>query len=268
MPDLARIPQVGAAHPRVRQYFNIKNNQRTIPLAVALEGLWALRSALDAGIDIEVTFVCPDLVRGDETNHIIDHSRNNGAVVLRVSAKVLKRMVDRDGPDGLAAVAHLRSWRLDDIAVGPTTRLVVVDGMELAGNLGTVIRCADGAGASAVILTSKRTRITHPRTLRASMGTVFSTPVIDSSTDEATDWLRSHRVRVVAAHPTATTSYRGPHYQSPVAVVFGSERYGLAPAWQTAADALVSIPMLGVADSLNTGHAAALLLYEALHQHE
>jgi tRNA G18 (ribose-2'-O)-methylase SpoU len=71
---------------------------------------------------------------------------------------------------------------------------------------------------------------------------------------------------VVAADPGASVSYRDARYDGRVAIVLGCERRGVAPAWREAADVVVSIPMLGVADSLNVGHAAALLLYEALHQ--
>jgi TrmH family RNA methyltransferase len=100
--------------------------------------------------------------------------------------------------------------------------------------------------------------------LKASMGTVLSLPVVDVERDEALRWLRRRGVRTIAADPAAPTSYRDARWIGPLAIVLGSERHGLAPFWRDAADVTVSIPMLGVADSLNVGHAAALLLYEAL----
>ena len=208
--------------------------------------------------------VCPALFRGRESMQLVDEARERGARVYEVSGRVLRRIVDRDGPDGVAAVAYLREHALEDIAVSARTRVVVLDRMELAGNLGSVIRCADGAGAAAVVLTDRRTRVTHPLAVKASMGTVFSMPVVDASADEVVAWARRVGVRCVAADPAATTSYRGRHYGGPVALVLGSERYGLSNEWRAAANVLVSIPMHGVADSLNVGHAAALLLYEAL----
>ena len=173
-------------------------------------------------------------------------------------------MVDRDGPDGLAALGYLHRHALDDLAVDAATRVVVLDRMELAGNLGTIIRCADGAGATAVIVTERRTRITHPVAVKASMGTVFSLPVIDASVADMVAWARRRSVRIIAADPAATVSYRDADYDGSVALVLGSERYGLSDTWRAAADLLVSIPMRGRADSLNVGHAAALLLYEAM----
>lgn len=176
-------------------------------------------------------------------------------------------MVDREGPDGVAAIAHLPERRLGDFQVTAATRLIIADSFELAGNLGTIIRCADGAGAAAVLLTERRVRVNHPLVVKASMGTVFSLPVVEVGRADAVWWLRHHRCRVIAADPLAATSYREADYSGPVAIVMGSERYGLAPFWKQHAHESVAIPMLGVADSLNVGHAAALLLYEALAQH-
>src|SRR5439155_4705427 len=141
--------------------------------AVALEGLWSLRHAIAAGIPIEVLFVCEALLRGGESNAVVDAAAADGATVLSVSERVLHRLVDRDGPDGLAAIARLPRRTLDDIAVRPSTRIVIADHMELAGNVGTIIRCADGAGAAAVLLTDRQVRLTHPLVMKASMATLF-----------------------------------------------------------------------------------------------
>ena len=196
---------------------------------------------------------------------MVEQLRAAGTVALQVSERVLRRMVDRDGPDGLAALALLPSRRLDDIPMTPTARVVVADRFELAGNLGTVIRCADGAGAAGVVITERRLRLTHPLVVKASTGTVFSMPIVDTSRAEALGWLQENGFRVIAADPASRLSYRDADYRGRVAIILGSERYGLGSFWGDAADARVSIPMLGMADSLNVGHAAAVLLYEALH---
>ena len=269
MPSTHRIglAPAGSGHPRVRQFRNIKHNRGGNPAgSVALEGLWAIRHALDASLPIEVVFVCSTLLRGDDGRRLVDELCAAGTTALEVSERVLGRLVDRDGPDGLAAIAHLSTCRLDDLAVGETSRIVVADGFELAGNLGTLVRCADGAGAAGLVVTDRRIRLTHPLVLKASVATVFSMPLVEAGRPEALGWLRRHRFRVIAGDPGAPVSYRDADYRGRVAIVLGSERYGLARFWVEAADLRVSIPMLGVADSLNVTHAAALLLYEALHQ--
>lgn len=222
------------------------------------------RLALEAHIDIECVFVCPPLLRGDESERTVGEARARGARAYEVSERVFRRMVDRDGPDGLAAVAYMRVHVLGDLAVAAPSRVVVLDRVELAGNLGAVIRCADGAGAAAVVVTERRTRITHALALKASMGTIFSMPVIEATIADVVAWAGRFNARIIAADPVATVSYRDADYSGSVALVLGSERYGLSDAWRDAADVVVSVPMRGRADSLNVGHAAALLLYEAL----
>ena len=245
-----------------QDYVNAK--RKSSAQLVAIEGSWALRHALRAQLTVDKVLVCPPLFRGDESPRLVEEARRAGAWVYEFGERVFRTLVERDGPDGIAALVRLRPWCLEDVKVEPSTRVVVLDRMELAGNLGAVIRCADGAGAAAVVLTDRRVRVSHPLVLKASMGTVFTMPVVDTTVERASEWARAGGVRIVAADPAATASYRGAHYDGACALVLGSERYGLSDEWRAAADVLVSIPMRGVADSLNVGHAAALLLYESL----
>jgi TrmH family RNA methyltransferase len=221
--------------------------------AVAVEGAWALRQARAASVALDVAFVCPELAQHDDVVPLVRSLLDVGTEVLAVGEPVLRRMVDRHGPDGLA----------DDLSVGRATRVVIAADIEHAGNLGTLIRTADGAGASAVILTGGRIRPTHPLVVRASIGTAFTVPLVEAEASELVAWLRRHGVHVVAADPSADTSYRDVAYRRPLAVVVGNERLGLEAWWREAADHVVSIPMLGSADSLNVAVAAALVLYEA-----
>ncbi len=248
------MPAAGSGHPLVRRYIDAARGR--LPGVLALEGTWALHQALHGGLTIEAVFRCAALLREDL-------APVDAPVTLDVAERVLRRMVQRDGPDGVAALAVLPTRTLADVPIGDASRVVVVDAVDLPGNLGTIIRCADGAGASGVVVTQRRIRVHHPLVLKASMGTLLSMPVVDASRADALAWLRANAVRVVAAHPAAEVSYRDADYRGAVAIVLGSERNGLDRFWLDAADVTVAIPMLGVADSLNVGHAAALLLYEA-----
>jgi len=264
---VAGLVPAGPGHPRVEKFRNIKQGRGSHPAgAIALEGMWAIRSALDCSVPIDAVFVCVALLRGDAIAVLLPGLRALGVETYEVSERVLRRMVDRDGPDGLAAIGRLPALALGDLRIQRTTRVVVADSFELAGNLGTIIRTADGAGAAAVVVTDRRVRLTHPLVVKASMGTIFSVPVIAADRARALAWLRVAGFTIIAADPAAEVSYRDVAYIGPVAVVVGSERYGLAGFWREAADTVVSIPMFGMADSLNVGHAAALLLYEALHR--
>jgi TrmH family RNA methyltransferase len=257
---------VGIGHPQVRRFLDVKSGRTPAAAGhLALEGLWALSAAAAAaGASVDTVFLCPEMLRGDHGDTLLDGLQGGGVPILRVSDRVLRRMVERDGPDGIAAIARRKPALLADIEVGQGTRVVVADRFEIVGNLGTVIRCADGAGAAGVLVVDCPFRLNHPLLLKSSMGTILSMPVVGVTRQEAQDWLRRHGLRVLVADPASDVSYQRADYRTPLAIVLGNERRGLPPAWRRRADLAVSIPMLGVADSLNVGHAAAVLLYESL----
>jgi TrmH family RNA methyltransferase len=260
---LHELPRAGLKHPRVREFLRLRRRPSASTRRVAVEGAWSIRQALAASIPIDVAFVCAELARREVADAVVADLLDAGTEVLAVGASVLCRMADRDGPDGYAAIARLPAYRLDDLTVTGETCLVVAAGIEHAGNLGTLIRTADGAGACAVIVTGGRVRATHPMVVRASIGTSFTVPIVEADVDVVVAWLRASAVQVIVADPSAPRSYRAANYHRPLAVVLGSERLGLARGWREAADTVVSVPMLGTADSLNVAVAGALVLYEA-----
>jgi RNA methyltransferase, TrmH family len=259
----------GLKHPRVREFLAVKRHPASggLPGAVTLEGTWMLRQALVAGVRLQAVFVCPALLQGAGGLALAGKAVGLGAEGYEVSQKVLSRLADRDGPDGIAALGQARRPTFGDIRVGRRTRVMIADGWDLPGNLGTLIRCADGAGASGVVVIGPGFGLSHPLVLKASMGAALAMPVVAADRPAARRWLRQRGFRIVAADPAGSRSYRDIDYRGPLAMVVGSERRGLAREWLTAADSIVAIPMLGICDSLNAAVAGALLLYEALAQH-
>lgn len=257
---------VGLKHPRVREFLGVKRHpaSRGLQGAVALEGTWLIRRAMAAGVRLEAVFVCPALLHGAEGLALAGKAVGLGAEGYEVSERVLSRLVDRDGPDGIAALGRARERTLGDIRVGRRTRVMIADGWDLPGNLGTLIRCADAAGASGVLVVEQGFGLSHPLVLKASMGAALAMPVVAVGRPAARRWLGERGFRIVAADPAGGRSYRDVDYRGPLAIVVGSERRGLAREWLAAADSVAAIPMLGVSDSLNAAVAAALLLYEAL----
>lgn len=256
----------GLKHPRVREFLAVKRHpaSRGLQGAVALEGTWLIRRAMAAGVRLEAVFVCPALLQGAEGLALAGKAVGLGAEGYEVSERVLSRLVERDGPDGIAALGRARERTLGDIRVGRRTRVMIADGWDLPGNLGTLIRCADAAGASGVLVVEQGFGLSHPLVLKASMGAALAMPVVAVGRPAARRWLRERGFRIVAADPAGGRSYRDVDYRGPLAIVVGSERRGLAREWLAAADSVAAIPMLGTSDSLNAAVAAALLLYEAL----
>jgi len=265
--DVSTLVPVGIHHPAIQQYLAVKNNTKVLPEnLVALEGSWALTRAFRANLAMHAFFVCPELLRNEAARQLTAQIIAKAVPSYVVSEKVMRKIVEWEGPDGLAALVALRCFGWKDIPLRQHNRLVVLDGLELPGNIGTIIRCADGAGAEGIILTNCKKRLAHPKLIHASMGSVFTFPIIEAETFEVITWLKRHNFKVVTTDSSASTSYREADYQGRIAVVMGSERHGIAQVWHEAQDVSVSIPMHGQADSLNVGNAAALVLYEVFYQ--
>ncbi|HEY2507790.1 MAG TPA: TrmH family RNA methyltransferase [Streptosporangiaceae bacterium] len=257
----------GLKHPKVREFLAVKRRPSGggPPGSVALEGMWMVARALAAGMKLHAVFACPALLQQTAGGLALARQAvGSGAEAYEVSERVLYRLADADRIDGIAALGQAHRQPLGVIDVGQHSRVVIADGWDLPGNLGTLIRCADGAGASGVLVVEQGFGLSHPLVVRASMGAALTMPVVAAGRLAARQWLHDHGFRIVAADPAGQRSYRDADYRGRLAIVVGSERRGLPPEWLAAADSIVAIPMLGSCDSLNAALAGALLLYEAL----
>ena len=231
-----------------------------------IEGYRELKRALDNRHHPVELFFCKDLFQGSNEPALIERCRQAGAQVFECTAPVFTKIAYRDRPEGLLAVAPQIRGTLEALTLPPDPLLVVAEAIEKPGNLGTILRSADAAGANAVIVCDRCTDINNPNVVRASIGTIFSLPVVETSSAEALEWLARGKIRLVATTPHTDTLYTQADLKSGVAIVLGTEQYGLSDRWLARADLKVRIPMLGQADSLNVSAAATLLLYEAVRQ--
>jgi TrmH family RNA methyltransferase len=254
-------------NPKVKQVVKLRQRSHRDALGLMLiEGYREVRRALDNGFPLSVLFISPALFQGGNNEALVADARARGAEVVECPEPVFAKMAYRDRPDGLLAVAPQLRRRLAELDVPAAPFLVVAEAIEKPGNLGTILRSADGAGVDAVIVCDRCTDINNPNVVRASVGTLFSVPVVESTSRETLEWLRARGVRVVAATPHAEQLYTDADLCGGVAIVVGTEQYGLSETWMSEADMEVRIPMQGQADSLNVASATTILLYEALRQ--
>jgi TrmH family RNA methyltransferase len=259
---------IGPKHPVVQQYLAIQNNSKPNPQRlVVLDGQWELESALDAGLDLVALITSPERFRGNRAVDVMNRASRESADVYEVSGKLADRLSDRDTSDGLAAIALSRQWTLAEIVPSEKSLVLVLDGLEVMGNVGTAVRSAQASGADAVLLTNRRVRLTHPRLIHASMAASLTMPMVDCDVGEAAGWLRKAGYQIVMADTRAPATYKGMDYERRVAIVLGSERYGIHRDWDSRSDAGVSIPMTGGVDSLNVANAATILLFEIASRH-
>ncbi|KAA0084159.1 RNA methyltransferase [Mycolicibacterium sp. P9-64] len=188
----------------------------------------------------------------------------DGAPVSVVTDKAAKALSDTVTPVGLVAVCSLPQTGLSDVlAAQPRLVLVAVEVSE-PGNAGTLIRLADAMGADAVILAGHSVDPYNGKCLRASAGSIFSLPVLEvADTEDLISALQGIGVRVLATTLDGETSLDDVELAKPTAWLFGPEAHGLSPDVAALADARVSIPMRGGAESLNVAAAAAICLYQS-----
>ncbi len=248
-------------NPKIKEVGYLKDRRGRDETGLFLiEGYRELKRAVEGGVRIETLFICPDLFLGVNEPALID---SISAQVFELPKHLFERISYRDRPDGLIAIAKKMERTLADLS---GDFFVVAEAIEKPGNLGTILRSADAVGASGVIVCDRCTDIYNPNVVRASVGTLFTLPVIEASGKETFSWLKSQGVRIAAATPAAADVYTKADLKGPVAIVVGAEQVGLSDFWMNSADIAVRIPMLGAADSLNVATATTLLLYEVVRQ--
>lgn len=256
-------------NPRVKQIVKLRDRRDRDKMDLFLiEGYRELLRAIDGGQKIAELFICPDLFLGVNENTLIDRIKKLGVPVFSCAEPVFRKCSYRDRPDGLIAIAYQRHLSLSDLrntkAAAPF--YVVAESIEKPGNLGTILRSSDAAGVDALIVCDRCTDIHNPNVVRASVGTLFTVPVVEAEGQETVDWLKEKGICIVAATPMAEQLYTEIDMTQPLAIVVGTEQLGLTYQWMNHADVHVKIPMLGIADSLNVATATTLLLYEAVRQ--
>lgn len=246
-------------NPKVKEVISLyKRRERDESDRFLVEGYRELSRGKH--LPIEALFICPDLFLGENEQALI---ASISAPVFECTEHVFRALSYRDRPDGLIAIAKQVHHTLEDLK---GEFFVVAEAIEKPGNLGTILRSSDGAGVDGVIICDRCTDLHNPNVVRSSVGTLFTQTVVEAKGDDVFDWLKKRGIKIVAATPSATECYTDVDLRGPLAILVGTEQYGLSKRWMEGADLQVKIPMLGIADSLNVAMATTLLLYESRRQ--
>ena len=260
-------PITSTSNPRIKDLVRLRTRRhRDRTGRFIVEGYRELTRAADASVAIETVYACPGLYLGGNEPGLVQRLMEAGAEVIEVAEEPFRKASYRDRPEGLLAVAPHFPVALDRVQLEGTPLLLVAEAIEKPGNLGTMLRTAEAAGADGVIASDPTTDVFNPNVVRASLGTVFQVPVAVGGTPEVADHLRRAGVKTLASSPDADTPLWEADMTGPVALVVGSEQYGLSDEWMNAADEVITIPMPGSVDSMNTAMAAGILLFEAVRQ--
>ncbi|MEU0115172.1 RNA methyltransferase [Streptomyces bobili] len=260
IPDLIspRSPRVAAARRLARRNFRGKER-----LFLA-EGPQAVREAAAHPDTLVELFVTPEAA--ERHADILGEARKAGARVHLADGEVIEDISTTVTPQGLVGVCRFIDTPFDDILAARPKLVAVLAHVRDPGNAGTVLRCADAAGADAVVLTDASVDLYNPKAVRASVGSLFHLPVaVGVPVERAVAGLKDAGVRVLAADGAGEDDLDDELDQGtmggPTAWVFGNEAWGLPEETRALADAVVRVPIHGKAESLNLATAAAVCLY-------
>jgi TrmH family RNA methyltransferase len=228
------------------------------------EGLKLVIDALELGFEIRTLVYAKNVKDKPQVVQCATKTVARGGLVLEVSEKVLSSITRRDNPQMVVGIFTQRWTNIRDLKPAANETYVALDRVRDPGNLGTIIRTADAAGASGVILVGETTDPYSMETVRATMGSVFALPLVKASPADFLAWKKGAGVSVVATHLAGAVDYRTIDYKKkPVVLLMGNEQSGLPEALAREADALARIPQAGRADSLNLAIATGIMLFEA-----
>jgi TrmH family RNA methyltransferase len=251
---------ISLQNPKVKYLVKLREDkrQRQRDGVILVEGYDELTLALSSGLKPQTLLTAPELV-----SRSIDISN---AEVTTVSRAVFEKISYRDNPDGWLGIFPTPKTSLEKLKLSPSPLVIVAESVEKPGNLGAILRTADAAGVDAVIVCDPRVDLWNPNVIRASRGAVFAVPTVEAESSNVLAWLRSRKMRVLAATPSAEVSYTDVNLTEPIAIAVGTEDEGLTDFWMQNADIKVLIPMVGKVNSLNVSIATALITYESVRQ--
>jgi TrmH family RNA methyltransferase len=258
---------LGRNHSTIRKLRALRRDgelRRTERLFIA-EGRNLAREALSRKAPISLVLISPRMRERDEDRALVDSFAAEGLPLEETADAVMEGLQDARSPQPILAVVAMAESSperlLDSLPSDPL--IAVAHDVQDPGNLGTIMRSADAAGASALLVTGAGADLYHPRTVRATMGSIFSLPASRCEYSALLAMLRDRAIGTLGTSPASATPYTDADLRGPLALFFGSEGEGLPAALLDGMDGTVRIPMRNGVESLSVGAAAAVVLFEA-----
>lgn len=257
---------ISVQNPRIKGAARLRDRRgREQQGKIIIDGVREIERAMEGGIELEELFVGPGHVDQPSVEALLKKLDSSTLSIVSAPVEVMRKIAFGQRTDSIVAVAREPQRHLNDVPHGDPMLVAVLENVEKPGNLGAIVRTADGAGVDAVLVIGG-TDIYNPNAIRASLGTLFTLPVIATTAEEALAWIRQNRLKMYAARVDGSIDYSAADYRDRCAIVLGSEAGGLSEEWVSDDIHPITLSMHGKGDSLNVSVTAAVLFYEARRQ--
>lgn len=266
MPESETI--TSRSNPVVKLARSLRNRKERIRTGKFLvEGILHVGEASAAGWQIDTILFAPDLLGSDFAKNLVAAEKKKGIRCIPVAEDVFELLAEKENPQGIIAIVHQKTWLLDALSTENFRYAIALVSPQDPGNVGTILRTLDAVDANGLILLDGGVDPFHPSSVRASMGTLFWKPVVQSNFRDFLIWARKGGYRLIGTSAHGRLDYREMKLDNqPSILVLGSEQKGLSNEQIGACDMLVKLPMRGRASSLNLAVAAGVLLYSLMEE--
>ena len=214
------IEFIGAQNGKIKEVVAIINNTKPNKNNFfVIDGIWAHQKALNNNLEVDSFIFCEEIITSHEGMNLVEEFFKLAKKTYCVSLKTFMKICEKDDPKGMISICKFPLSNLDDIKLDKNNIVIVLDGLEIPGNVGTILRTCDGANIDAVFICNRRARITHPKIVKGSMGAAFTKPVIEfSSVEECKKWLKKKNFKIFLTDTRATKTYFEESYEGRVAL--------------------------------------------------
>ena len=256
----------GIQHPQVRQIRSILKNRCTHLERFVAVGLQAHSVIITKRKQIDTLLYCLDRYFGKEQDNPVGELSRLASEVFLVSENTMRRIVPAGDSAAFVSVCPINNVREYEIKPAKHSIVIILDSIRMVGNVGCLIRSANAAAADFVAFTNRLVRLSNPRLVTSSCGAILDTPILESSAEKLGVLLNDMKYQILLADANDGVPYDEIHYPNRAAIVLGSEHSGIGKEWYKYSHIGITVPMCGVADSLNVAAAGSIIMFAASRQ--
>lgn len=249
-------------NPKIKHIIHIqkKSKNRKLKYEFIIEGLKEINMALKANYKIKEIFICKNIF----SQKLCFLKKK----IYFITLNIFKKISYRKTTGGIIALVQEKIYYLNNIQLNKNPLILILDKLEKPGNLGAIIRSADGAGVDLIILCNPKIDIFNPNVIRSSLGAVFNIKIIIENFKNISYWLNKHKfIKIITTFMNKKSkNLYEINLKNSIAIVIGSEDKGLSNYWLNLSNDNLIIPITGKIDSLNINSASSIILFESIRQ--